>query len=635
MNELSQEFKQKIANFDNNPEMNTQEKDVLFYVESYARDMPTAYLDKLIKAIQEKLKNKQLTKTQIWKECEDAINELNRDMKNKKDSAETMLEKIGRFGNIASELTVKNQLWFSPLDDLATHGFSDKWVHGYNKEEWNFVRTIPEFEGILRSTNDVRNINSKALGNYFQYLAGKWQLKPEILLRKIKPEILMQLSRLWDSGWNQAEGKDRLLAKEALIKNNSDYIITVIITLGKPGNFIDQLKTLNTTEEQNTAILLLKENYNASQANFKKYLKKEFLQKNPNMKDAELEKISTEILEKVMKHEGIKWLPEIYKIVEQYNKKYNINLDWKSTASHTHTSQEFRSKVKVAESLAAGRNEKDPKRQAEFKKEVKKEERKIQDVLMAEKTNKKMTIADIQDLQSWKKTIEQVVEEFKKEDKKFAQEYSLWEKEKTKSDNESPNKPPLKQDPTESTSEKTRTSSATIPFNKINNGEVYSALLTTTSTPSEMITITGDQNIFTIQLGGNPENTIKLPQEHVQPYLESLKFLETLGLGYFIQNLSQKELSHLLMLTGKNGELVNTCDGTFDVQEQQHIADSFARLLGIKGVENSSTIDDTTSAFQRFFFTQKTSIESILRTKDILKNGILNGASLEAHIKNI
>lgn len=105
MGELAPEFKQKIANFDGNNQINTQEKDVIFYVESYARSMPPEYLNKLIDAIKEKLKDKQLSKDQIRIECESAINKLNNDLK------ETFFEKkLRNVKNIATVFEVNSKL---------------------------------------------------------------------------------------------------------------------------------------------------------------------------------------------------------------------------------------------------------------------------------------------------------------------------------------------------------------------------------------------------------------------------------------------------------------------------------------------------------------------------------------------
>lgn len=84
MGELAPEFKQKIANFDGNASANNQEKDVIFYLESYTQNMPPEYLNKLIDAIKMKLRDKELNKDQIYRECGKAIKELNEKIENEK-----------------------------------------------------------------------------------------------------------------------------------------------------------------------------------------------------------------------------------------------------------------------------------------------------------------------------------------------------------------------------------------------------------------------------------------------------------------------------------------------------------------------------------------------------------------------
>lgn len=95
MGELAQEYKQKIAAFDNPSAVSEKEKDVIFYVESWARDMPPAYLNKLISAIEVKLKNKELSKDQIRQECQSARDKLNKEISDaKKWTPQTILESI-------------------------------------------------------------------------------------------------------------------------------------------------------------------------------------------------------------------------------------------------------------------------------------------------------------------------------------------------------------------------------------------------------------------------------------------------------------------------------------------------------------------------------------------------------------
>lgn len=168
MGELAPEFKQKIANSDGNNEMNNQEKDVIFYVESWARDMPPAYLNKLIDAIKEKLKNKQLSKDQIRIECENAINKLNDDLKKEKKDR-TLLEKV-KAG--VSDVTTKVEILASTEDKIQIFRNGE-----------NTSITVKDFEKELKTSNEYI-INPLGLANYFQYLHTKGTLTSEILMQK-------------------------------------------------------------------------------------------------------------------------------------------------------------------------------------------------------------------------------------------------------------------------------------------------------------------------------------------------------------------------------------------------------------------------------------------------------------------
>ena len=86
--------------------------------------------------------------------------------------------------------------------------------------------------------------------------------------------------------------------------------------------------------------------------------------------------------------------------------------------------------------MTARSQEKDPKKQAELDKKMKVLSYEQHEHAIARKINDKAKPAQIEALISGEKTIDQVVEQLRKEDKSFDLEYKKWEKEKAPHDND-------------------------------------------------------------------------------------------------------------------------------------------------------------------------------------------------------
>lgn len=223
-----------------------------------------------------------------------------------------------------------------------------------------------------------------------------------------------------------------------------------------------------------------------------------------------------------------------------------------------------------------------------------------------------------------------MIEEIKKEDKEFAKEYKTWQKEKEKFDQENPIKRTTGKEREIVETQESKWVRG-IPFNKIDSGKPHTFSLDRQSENTDTVTIKRHENLYVIQMGNDPENTTELPKEKVSAYIQSLRFMEKLGLGYFLRNLPQNELSGILALASKDTETVDNRDGNFDETEKKRILSSFGKILGVGGVDNINSKDGQ-KLFQRFFFTHP-SIETILASKDIIRNGSLDSEILKKSLK--
>lgn len=175
--------------------------------------------------------------------------------------------------------------------------------------------------------------------------------------------------------------------------------------------------------------------------------------------------------------------------------------------------------------------------------------------------------------------MEQVVGELRKKDKDFNKEYVVWQK----------SAPVAEKTNTESLI--VRSNRSNIPFQEIDNGNPHTIQLDSHSENTDTVTIKRHDNLYVIQMGNDPENTTELPKEKVSAYIKSLRFMEKLGLGYFLRNLSQNELSSILALTSKDTETVDNRDGNFDETEKKRILSSFGKILDINGADNINSKD--------------------------------------------
>ena len=108
---------------------------------------------------------------------------------------------------------------------LDNDAYSKTYIQWYDNLEWNKIIKISDFEQELK-TKDIKDINSKALGNYFLYLKSKWNLNEEFLINNFPPNFLMWLGNLWENEWIEFSW----ITKDILLNNwLKDFVETVKI----------------------------------------------------------------------------------------------------------------------------------------------------------------------------------------------------------------------------------------------------------------------------------------------------------------------------------------------------------------------------------------------------------------------
>lgn len=102
---------------------------------------------------------------------------------------------LNKVGNIAMEGVVMVQQKI----------ISDDTIQAYNKEKWNHLISIKNFEEQLK-TQPLENINSLAMKNYLIHLKSKELLNKSVLEQKLgSPERLLELSVIWGTKMEKDE----------------------------------------------------------------------------------------------------------------------------------------------------------------------------------------------------------------------------------------------------------------------------------------------------------------------------------------------------------------------------------------------------------------------------------------------
>ena len=128
--------------------------------------------------------------------------------------------------------------------------FNDKFLLWFNNKKWNFITKIDDFESNMKK-NDMREVNSLTLWNYFLHLEKEWKLNEENLIKIFWEENLI---KLWEI-WKNPKPWYSLKAKEILKDNHLTYVIK-IATLFWVETIEDfQAEYKKTNEEERTEII--------------------------------------------------------------------------------------------------------------------------------------------------------------------------------------------------------------------------------------------------------------------------------------------------------------------------------------------------------------------------------------------
>lgn len=161
-------------------------------------------------------------------------------------------------------------------------------------------------------------------------------------------------------------------------------------------------------------------------------------------------------------------------------------------------------------------------------------------------------------------------------------------------------------------------------INSIQDGESRIISFGRDTMGSKKLTIKREGDICIICPINKPDDFITLPKNYVETYAKSLRFMEKMGLGYFVQNLSQENLWKILLASSTNTTKVNTKDGKFEKDEQVQILRTFGKLFSIEKAENIQNPHDGKQLFHTFFTTNGKNIESILISQKLMHNGVLS-----------
>lgn len=203
--------------------------------------------------------------------------------------------------------------------------FNHQFVLWFNHEKWNFLVKIEDFEKQLQDGSiQVKDINSRALWNYFLYLKSKGKLTPENIMDLFGANKLYELREVWEIK-DEWDWKMKV-AKQIMQDNGLGDIIKVIELFSSPDNFLAWIQELSKNQNQaHIAFKLFEKNTNSIKQQFKTELKNKFLKANPG-KEKEADKIIDEMMVELDKNKSMQSLPQVLKIFHDYNEKYKLGL---------------------------------------------------------------------------------------------------------------------------------------------------------------------------------------------------------------------------------------------------------------------------------------------------------------------
>lgn len=211
--------------------------------------------------------------------------------------------------------------------------FNEQFVLWFNHEKWNFLVKIDDFEKDLKESN-IKDINSKALSNYFLYLEAKWELTTKKLIEVFWENNLLDLEKLWLNKSDKSDDK-KDIAKKAL---ESKWILKTILGLINVFSSSDKLikmlldntknPSLSWKEQEEIAMLFIQKNIKWIQEKIKSDIKTKYLKNHPG-KEKEAQEIADKLISELETCKTKDDVQKALKIFYNYSEKYWLELDYK------------------------------------------------------------------------------------------------------------------------------------------------------------------------------------------------------------------------------------------------------------------------------------------------------------------
>jgi len=603
---MSFEWQQRIIDSDKKSEQDSTEKIAIDFIESQkTANISPERLKKLVNAITKILEEKQHDEKVIQEECEKALDEL---------KSETEFWSIIWFW-LSQDIKKKSSYIKSKATNLATGATAeidvltstnDKIVK-YDKDTGNEAVLIKDFEKEL-GTKDIDKVNSLGFAHYLLYLQEQNSLTSMKLGAvlggyPVGKQKLQDLAILW--GLDDPDGGTLNTNVQKKLKDTNPVVLeTMRKLLSKElREYLDGPKN-----ENGYVKTILKTRYGD------KFNEEKFNQ----ITGGDIIDIKTlagflrELTGKDMKN-----LKDLNDILAAHEKDVKI--------------EEIRNRIEESEYVSEVKSGKP--RDVVKEKEI---------------TDKKERIKHLQQESSAlknKKTQEWMFHYIsgKIERKEFDKIVAEWIEIEKKKNEENKNASNKKKDENKTgktlvewekpnTEQHQRRSTVSQRIENIDDGKSLVISLDRSSKNSNKLIIERQGDSYTIRSRDSSIGAVVLTKEKIPAYVESLRFMEKIGLGYFVQNLSQSELSKVLERSSKDTIRVNNQDGNFDESEKKRILSAFGKILGIDGIDNIINSQAGEEKFKSFFLGSHDSIESILMDKWILRNGALQVPELEKQI---
>lgn len=260
-------------------------------------------------------------------------------------------------------------------DDIIKRIWLEKWyneswdIHAFHPSMWNYLTNIPNVESALK-TNNVQNLWNKALKNYIWFLESKWELTTKNLKTKFweekTQEIFDFIKRNTDKDWKKIfddsfVNKVINLFDTALkaLKEKINWLFNKLDSSKNLEEFKNNLQEIKNYDKDEKSELIKK--FENEIKNKESALKKLFFEpvkaklikdwKSETEANKEALEITDKTLNEIESNLSVSNLDKVFKIIEDFNKKYDAKLSPKKAANDAAEVTWLKSKKKAVESV--------------------------------------------------------------------------------------------------------------------------------------------------------------------------------------------------------------------------------------------------------------------------------------------